>query len=87
MSIEKKTRTSKHFFIIDHYRSGVLVDHEYLRPPEVAERINERAETKVYFEHIGFLNDGTAIFNEWGDPKTYHTLSELGETYHDLLTH
>jgi hypothetical protein len=86
MSIEKKTRTSKNFFIIDHYRSGVLVDHEYLRPPKVAERINERAEEKVFFEHIGFLNDGTAIFNEWGDQKTFYTLSELGEKYHDLIT-
>jgi len=86
MSIEKKTRTTKNFFVIDYYRSGVLVDHEYLRPVELALRINDKADPKVFFEHIGFLNDGTAIFNEWGNQKTFYTLKELGEKYHDLLT-
>jgi len=85
MSIEKKLRTTKNFVVIDHYRSGVLVDHEYIRPDEFAERINSFDCGFHNLRHAGALNDGTPIFVE-GDLTQFWTMHKIAEIYEHSLT-
>ena len=88
MSIEKKLRTTKNFVIIDHYRSGVLVDHEYLKPDEFAERVNAFDYAYKNVRHVGHLNDGTPIFVDGdGDTNFFLTMDKLAKTYELALTH
>lgn len=83
--IEKKLRTTKNFVVIDHYRSGILVDHEYIRPDDFAERINSFDCGFKNLRHVGALNDGTPIFVQ-GDCSQFWTMDKIANIYEFSLT-